>query len=99
MNKVLIAGGSGLVGFAAARHFGNLNNWKVVAISRRIPSAIDKVTYVSVDLLDKQRCREVFGQMTDVTHPPDLRGAVRKAGACSRLERPRPDGNQSRDAE
>jgi NAD(P)-dependent dehydrogenase (short-subunit alcohol dehydrogenase family) len=37
MNKVLIAGASGLVGFAAVRHFARLENWGVVAISRRIP--------------------------------------------------------------
>jgi nucleoside-diphosphate-sugar epimerase len=68
MNKVLIAGASGLVGLAAVRHFAELDNWQVVAISRRLPSAIKGVTFVSVDLQDPQRCREVFGQMTDVTH-------------------------------
>jgi nucleoside-diphosphate-sugar epimerase len=68
MNKMLIAGASGLVGFAAARHFGRLDNWDVVAVSRRIPSGVDGVSFVSVDLQDKQHCREVFGQMTDVTH-------------------------------
>jgi nucleoside-diphosphate-sugar epimerase len=68
MNKVLIAGASGLVGFAAVRHFAGLDNWEVVAISRRLPAAVDQVTFISVDLHDQQRCREVFGQMTDVTH-------------------------------
>src|SRR5215472_14213818 len=68
MNKVLIAGASGLVGFAAVRHFVGLDNWKVVAISRRVPTAAGRATFISVDLHDQQRCREVFGQMTDVTH-------------------------------
>src|SRR5215472_8683260 len=67
MNKVLIAGASGLVGFAAVRHFAKLDNWEVVAISRRIPAAVDRVTFISVDLQDQERCREVFGEMTDVT--------------------------------
>jgi len=68
MNKVLIAGASGLVGFAAVRHFAGLDNWEVVAISRRIPAAASGATFISVDLRDQQRCREVFGQMTDVTY-------------------------------
>ena len=68
MNKVLIAGASGLVGYAAVRHFARLDNWQVVAVSRRIPSSVGAVTFLSVDLRDPQRCREVFGQMMDVTH-------------------------------
>jgi nucleoside-diphosphate-sugar epimerase len=68
MNKVLIAGASGLVGLAAVRHFAKLDNWQVAAISRRLPPPIDGVTLISVDLQDSRRCREIFGQMTDVTH-------------------------------
>jgi nucleoside-diphosphate-sugar epimerase len=68
MNKVLIAGASGLVGFAAVQHFARLKDWEVVAVSRRIPSSVSGVTFLSVDLLNEQRCREVFEQMTDVTH-------------------------------
>jgi nucleoside-diphosphate-sugar epimerase len=68
MKKVLIAGASGLVGFAAVRHFAALEEWEVVAISRRPPRAIDKVRFISIDLQDQQRCREVFGKMTDVSH-------------------------------
>lgn len=67
--KVLIAGASGLVGQAAIRHFAHSYEWDVVGVSRR-PPMIDngRVTHVPVDLLDKQRCTEVFGQMSDVTH-------------------------------
>jgi nucleoside-diphosphate-sugar epimerase len=68
MNKVLIAGGSGLVGFAAARHFAQLDGWAVVAVSRRSPSPTEGVSFVSVDLQDQRQCREVFGKMTDITH-------------------------------
>ncbi len=68
MNKVLIAGGSGLVGLAAVRHFAKLDGWEVVAVSRRVPAAIEGVSFISVDLQDERRCREVFGRMTDVTH-------------------------------
>jgi len=66
--KVLIAGASGLVGFGAVRHFAGRKDWEVVAVSRRIPEGVDGVTFVSVDLKDAARCREVFGQMSDVTH-------------------------------
>jgi nucleoside-diphosphate-sugar epimerase len=68
MNKVLIAGASGLVGYAAVRHFAGLDDWKVVAVSRRIPAVAGCATFISVDLQNPQRCHEVFGQMTDVTH-------------------------------
>ena len=50
------------------RHFAGLDDWAVVAVSRRIPGAVEGVSFISVDLQDQQRCHEVFGQMTDVTH-------------------------------
>jgi nucleoside-diphosphate-sugar epimerase len=67
-NKLLIAGASGLVGFGAVRHFAKLPNWDVTAVSRRIPRAVEGARFVSVDLMDRQRSHEVFGQMRDVTH-------------------------------
>lgn len=66
--KILVAGASGLVGFAAARHFAQRDEWEVTAVSRRVPTGVDRATFLAVDLFDKQRCREVFGQMPDVTH-------------------------------
>ena len=65
---VLVAGASGLVGFAAARHFVRRPGWKVVAVSRRTPEGLDGVDLVSVDLTDRARCAEVFGAMSGVTH-------------------------------
>ena len=66
--KVLVAGASGLVGFAAVRHFASLDGWEVVGVSRRIPDGLEGATLLSVDLQDPARCTEVFGQMQDVTH-------------------------------
>ena len=67
--KVLVAGASGLVGQAAIRHFAHSFEWDVVGVSRRPPLTDDgRTNYVPVDLLDKDRCAEVFGQMSDVTH-------------------------------
>ena len=68
MPTVLIAGASGLVGFAAAKHFASLPGWKVVAISRRKPDGLEGVDLVSVDLTDRVACAEAFGRMRDVTH-------------------------------
>lgn len=66
--KMLVAGASGLVGFAAVKHFAQLEDWDVVGVSRRIPSGLEDATMISVDLQDKARCAEVFGHMSDVTH-------------------------------
>lgn len=66
--KVLVAGASGLVGFAAVRHFSTLADWEVVGVSRRRPPGLEDAEMVSVDLNDRSRCAEVFGVMRDVTH-------------------------------
>ena len=66
--KMLVAGASGLVGFAAVQHFAKLNDWEVIGVSRRIPEGLDGATLISVDLTNKNRCAEVFGRMSDVTH-------------------------------
>lgn len=67
--KVLIAGASGLVGQAALREFEHDFDWEVVGVSRRPPMTSNgRATHISVDLLDKKRCAEVFGKMSDVTH-------------------------------
>jgi nucleoside-diphosphate-sugar epimerase len=66
--KILVAGASGLVGYAAVRHFAKLEGWEVVAVSRRTPDPIEGATFISIDLLDARRCEELFAQMSDVTH-------------------------------
>ncbi len=66
--KVLVAGASGLVGYAAVRHFTKLADTEVVAVSRRDPDPISGAKFISVDLLDQCRCAEVFSQLGDVTH-------------------------------
>ena len=66
--KILIAGASGLVGYGAVRHFARLPDWEVVAVSRRAPAHLYDARFVSVDLLDEDRCRGLFEEMSDVTH-------------------------------
>ena len=55
MPTVLIAGASGLVGFAAAKHFASLPGFKVKAISRRKPDGLEGVELIPVDLTDRAR--------------------------------------------
>jgi len=66
--KILVAGATGLVGYAAVRHFAQLPEWEAVGVSRRIPAGVDRASFISVDLTNPARCAEVFGQMSDVTH-------------------------------
>lgn len=66
--KMLVAGASGLVGYAAVEHFAQQDDWDVVGVSRRIPDGLEGAEVISVDLTDTARCAEVFGRMSDVTH-------------------------------
>src|SRR5688572_24242443 len=68
MKKILVAGASGLVGAHALRHFMQLPGWEALGVSRRSPAGLEEANLVRVDLLDRQRCAEVFGAMRDVTH-------------------------------
>jgi nucleoside-diphosphate-sugar epimerase len=65
--KILIAGVSGLVGYAAAQHFSSLSGWEVLGISRRPPD-ISNVDFVALDLLDARECRRILESLSDVTH-------------------------------
>jgi len=49
MKKVLIAGASGLVGYAAARAFIK-EGWKVIALSRRIPPGLEEAICLPINL-------------------------------------------------
>ena len=67
--RVLIAGASGLVGYAAMRHFAGLPGWEAVGVSRRAPTGLpEEAELLSVDLLDEGQCDRVFGAMPEVTH-------------------------------
>jgi len=65
---VLIAGASGLVGFAAMRAFEREAGTRVVAVSRRRPVALSGASWRAVDLTDAAACEAAFGPMADVTH-------------------------------
>jgi nucleoside-diphosphate-sugar epimerase len=61
---VLVAGGSGLVGSAAADHFA-FAEWKVTTLSRRRGSSA--VDHISLDLSDGEACKRSLPQL-GVTH-------------------------------
>jgi nucleoside-diphosphate-sugar epimerase len=65
---VLIAGASGLVGFAALRAFANEPGTRVIALSRREPLERYGAEWVRADLADQAACASLFAGMTEVTH-------------------------------
>jgi nucleoside-diphosphate-sugar epimerase len=66
--KVLIAGASGLVGYAAIRHFGGKPDCDVVALSRRAPDNTHGARFVPLDLTDAAACERFAADQSDVTH-------------------------------
>ena len=69
VNKVLIAGASGLVGAAAVDAFLE-DGWDVVAISRRKPEIFSDrpFQHLPVDLQDELACKSVLSDIRDVSH-------------------------------
>ena len=63
---VLIAGATGLVGFAAMKHFAT-RGYKVTAVSRRKPFETFGARHVALDLTDRAACADTLSAMTDVT--------------------------------
>ena len=70
MNRkvVLVAGASGLVGYAALKHFAGEAGCEVIAISRRRPDETFGARFIAADLTDQRACAEVFSGLASVTH-------------------------------
>ncbi len=64
---ILVAGGSGVVGYAAVKHFTALGNCDVTVVSRRRPRETFGARFIPLDLTDARACAETFGAMTNVT--------------------------------
>jgi nucleoside-diphosphate-sugar epimerase len=64
---VLVAGATGLVGYAALKHFVRAPDCDVIAVSRRLPPGIE-ARHVALDLTDAAACREAVATVPDVTH-------------------------------
>jgi nucleoside-diphosphate-sugar epimerase len=66
--KVLIAGATGLVGYAAMRHFGSQPDREVVALSRRQPDQTFGARWHPLDLTDAAACAALAPQFAGTTH-------------------------------
>ena len=66
--KVLIAGASGLVGYAAMKHFGADPDCDVIALSRRAPDDTHGARFLPLDLTDAAACERLAADLPDVTH-------------------------------
>jgi nucleoside-diphosphate-sugar epimerase len=66
--QVLIAGASGLVGFAAMRHFGADPDCDVIALSRRAPDETHGARFLPLDLTDAAACDALAASLPGVTH-------------------------------
>lgn len=64
--KVLVVGATGIIGSAVINKFMS-DDVDVVGVSRR-PLQQKGMKSISVDLTNKQKCNEVFSQLTDITH-------------------------------
>jgi len=66
--KALVAGALGITGRNLVKHLSGLEDWGVVALSRRAPEFKTRVPFLSVDLLSRSDCDEKLRALSDVTH-------------------------------
>jgi nucleoside-diphosphate-sugar epimerase len=66
--QVLIAGASGLVGYAAMRHFGADPDCDVIALSRRAPDDTHGARFLPLDLTEAVACEQLAASLAGVTH-------------------------------
>ena len=66
--QVLIAGASGLVGYAAMRYFGANPDCDVIALSRRAPDVTHGARFLPLDLTDAAACEQLAASLPGVTH-------------------------------
>ncbi|HVZ07757.1 SDR family oxidoreductase [Rhodopila sp.] len=64
---VLVAGATGLVGYAALKQFGGDPDCTVIALSRRRPPGFDG-RHIPLDLTDGEACAAASATLRDVTH-------------------------------
>jgi len=64
---VLVAGATGLVGYAALKHFAG-EDCDVIALSRRVPEDLFGARHLSLDLTDAAACAAAAREFSAVTH-------------------------------
>jgi nucleoside-diphosphate-sugar epimerase len=65
---ILIAGATGVVGYAALKHFAERGDCRVTAVSRRPPLESFGAQFHSLDLTDAEACRRLMTELPGVTH-------------------------------
>jgi nucleoside-diphosphate-sugar epimerase len=66
--KILIAGATGLVGYAAMKHFARDERCEVIALSRRQPDETYGARWLPLDLGDAAACAALAPEFAGVTH-------------------------------
>jgi nucleoside-diphosphate-sugar epimerase len=66
--RVLVAGATGLVGYAAMKHFGSQPDCEVVALSRRRPDETFGARWLSLDLADAAAAAALAPEFAGITH-------------------------------
>src|SRR5215212_3644112 len=66
--RVLIAGATGLVGYAALKHFGSQKGCETIALSRRQPDETFGARWHPLDLTDQAACAKLTPEFAGVTH-------------------------------
>lgn len=64
----LVVGANGVIGCNLIDHLLTLDDWHIVGVSRRGGVSTDRITYISVDLLDQQDAQSKLASLTGVTH-------------------------------
>jgi nucleoside-diphosphate-sugar epimerase len=65
---VLVAGATGVVGYAALKHFAAEPGTVVIALSRRMPADVPAARHLALDLTDAAACLDAAAALRDVTH-------------------------------
>ena len=65
---ILIAGATGLVGYAALKHFSRNSENTVIALSRREPRETFGARCILLDLTNAEACRSAMSGLSGVTH-------------------------------
>lgn len=64
----LVVGAQGVIGRNLLEHLGTLNDWEIIALSRRGGKPTDRIRHIAVDLIDRDECCHKLAHLTEVTH-------------------------------
>jgi nucleoside-diphosphate-sugar epimerase len=68
MNTALVVGANGVIGTNLINHLQGLGTWNIIGLSRRGGTNSKALSYISVDLLDKDDCIAKLGALSGITH-------------------------------